>query len=135
MPKGIEAGKKLRLKGKGNPSQTGGPAGDLYLKVFIAEDELFERDGNDLVTRQMISFSQACLGTRIAVETIDGKKIMVSIAPGTSDKQRLRIKGFGLPDSASGKRGDLYVRVGIKIPTELTGEQTGLIEKLAEAGL
>jgi len=135
IPKGIEAGKKLRLKGKGSPSHNGGPPGDLYLKVFIADDDLFERDGSDLISQYMINFSEACIGTKLAVETIDGKKIMVNIPPGTSSGQKLRIKGFGLPKAGGGDRGDLYVRIGIKVPKELTEEQTKLIEELSKVGL
>lgn len=135
VPKGIEVGKKLRLKGKGNPSQNGGPAGDLYLKVCIADDERFKRDENDLISEYLINFSEACLGTKLTVETIDDKKIMVTIAPGTTQDQKLRLKGFGLPDGPNGQRGDMYVRVGVKVPSKLTDEQQELINSLAEAGL
>ena len=135
IPKGIEEGKKLRLKNKGNPSSNGGPAGDLYLKVSIAEDTLFERDENDIVTQKYILYSEACLGTKIAVETIDGKKIMVKVAPGGTQDQKLRIKGLGLPEGPHGDRGDLYVKVGVKVPQELDEKQKELVEALAEVGL
>ena len=135
IPKGIEEGKKLRLKEKGNPSPDGGPAGDLYLKVSIAADDLFVRDDNDLITQKYILYSEACLGTKIAVETIDGKKIMVTVAPGGTQDQKLRIKGLGLPEGPHGERGDLYVKVGVTVPQELDDNQKELVEALAEAGL
>lgn len=135
IPKGIEEGKKLRLKGKGNPSPNRGPAGDLFLKVSIAPDERFERDESDLIAHYYIPYSEACLGTKIAVETIDGKKIMVKIAPGMSRDQKLRIKGFGLPEGPHGHRGDLYVKVGVQVPHKLTKKQKELVEALAEVGL
>lgn len=135
IPKGIEEGKKLRLKGKGDPSPNGGPAGDLFLKVSIAPDEQFERDESDLIAQYYILFSEACLGTKLAVETIDGKKIMVNIAPEMTRDQKLRIKGFGLPEGPHGHRGDLYVKVGVQVPAKLTEKQKELIGALAEEGL
>lgn len=135
VPKGIEAGKKLRLKGKGETSPQGGPAGDLYLKVQIADDSRFSRDGANLEAQANINYSEACLGTKLAVETIDGKTIMVKIAEGMSPGKRLRLKNFGLPTGRGEDRGDMYVRVGITVPEELTEEQKELIEKMAELGL
>lgn len=135
VPKGIEAGKKLRLKGKGEASQQGGPAGDLYLKVFIADDSRFKRDGADLEAQAAVSYSEACLGTKLAVETIDGKTIMVKIAAGMSPGKKLRLKNFGLPVGKGDDRGDLYVKVGVKVPEELSEEQQELVEKMAELGL
>lgn len=135
IPKGIEAGKKLRLKGKGDPSQTGGAPGDLYLKIFLADDDRFTRDGADLEAKYDISYSDACLGTKLAVETIDGKKIMLNIAAGTSSDKKLRLKGFGLPVGNSDERGDFYVKVAISVPVELTEEQETLLKSLSELGL
>lgn len=135
VPKGIEAGKKLRLKGKGEASPQGGAAGDLFLKVFIADDPRFSRDGANLEAQATVSYSEACLGTKLAVETIDGKTIMVKIAEGMSPGKRLRLKNFGLPVGRGDDRGDLYVRVGVKVPEELTEEQKELVEKMAEIGL
>lgn len=135
VPKGIEAGKKLRLKGKGEASQQGGPAGDLYLKVFVADDPRFTRDGANLEAQATVNYSEACLGTKLPVETIDGKTIMVKIAEGMSPGKRLRLKNFGLPVGRGEDRGDLYVRVGVKIPEELTQEQKELVEKMADLGM
>ncbi|PID75097.1 MAG: integrase [Deltaproteobacteria bacterium] len=135
IPKGIEEGKRLRLQGKGAPSASGGPPGDLFLKVAIAADDNFTRNGDDLITRRLLSFSEACLGTKVEVETLEGKKIMVSVAPGTPHDARLRIKGYGLPGGPVGGRGDLYVRIAVKIPQSLTDEQIQSIEALRELGL
>jgi len=135
IPQGIEQGKKLRLQGKGGLSQNGGPPGDLYLKVQIAPDENFERDGDDLIVQKLISFSEACLGTKIEVESLDGKKFVVKVAAGTIQDSRLRIRGYGLPVGPLGERGDLYVKVGVKVPAEMTEEQREAVEKLKESGL
>ena len=135
IPKGIEAGKKLRLQGQGGASRNGGPPGDLFLKVEIASNDTFLREGDDLVVHKLISFSEACFGTTIDVETLEGKKFMVKVAPGTTQDARLRLKGFGLPVGPLGERGDLYVKIGVKVPKELTEEQGRILEQLRTCGL
>ncbi|KJS01128.1 MAG: integrase [Desulfobulbaceae bacterium BRH_c16a] len=135
IPKGIEAGKKLRLQGQGGVSRNGGPSGDLYLKVDIASNDTFLRDGDDLIVQKLISFSEACFGTTIEVETLEGKKFAVKVAPGTTHDSRLRLKGYGLPVGPLGERGDLYVKIGVKVPKELTEEQGKVIEQLRDCGL
>jgi len=135
IPKGIEEGKKLRLQGKGGTSKNGGPPGDLYLKVEIAPNDTFSRNGDDLVVQKLISFSEACFGTKIEVETLEGKKFMVKVAPGTVHDSRLRIRGYGLPVGPLGERGDLYVKIGVKVPKELTEDQKVVVEQLQATGL
>ena len=135
IPKGIEEGKKLRLQGKGGASNNGGPPGDLYLKVTIAENDLFSRTGDDLIVQKLISFSEACFGTKMEVETLEGKKFMVTVAPGTVHDSKLRIRGYGLPVGPLGERGDLYVKIGVKVPRELTDDQKMVVEQLQASGL
>ena len=135
IPKGIEEGKKLRLQGKGGESPNGGPGGDLYLKVGIESDSRFSRESDDLVVEKLISFSDACLGTKVAIETLEGKKFMVNVAPGTVHESRLRIKGFGLPSGPMGERGNLYVKLGVQVPQTLTDGQREVIERLRECDL
>ncbi len=135
IPKGIEEGKKLRLQGKGGASKNGGPPGDLYLKVGIASNDSFSRNGDDLVVQKLISFSEACFGTKMEVETLEGKKFMVNVAPGTVHDSRLRIRGYGLPVGPLGERGDLYVKIGVKVPRELTDDQKMVVEQLQASGL
>lgn len=135
VPKGIEEGKKLRLQGKGGGSKNGGPPGDLYLKVEIAPNDAFERSGDDLIVQKLITFSEACFGTKVEVETLDGKKFMVKVAPGTVHDSRLRIRGYGLPTGPLGDWGDLYVRIGVMVPKELTDEQKKIVELLQSSGL
>lgn len=135
VPKGIEAGKKLRLKEKGGDSPAGGPRGDLFLKVDIAPHDRFTREGDDLVIEKLVSFSEACLGTKVEVETIDGKKFVVTIPPASVNESRLRLKGHGLPAGPLGERGDLYVKLGVAVPKEMTEEQELLIRDLQKIGL
>jgi len=135
VPKGIEAGKRLRLKGKGGAAPPGGIPGDLYLKVEIEPHENFVRDGDDLITERKIPFSEAILGTSIKVETLDGKTFSVKVPPGTQSDARLRIPGHGLPRGPHGERGDMYLRVSVQVPKELNDEQKSLVESLRNAGL
>ncbi len=135
IPKGIEEGKKLRLKGKGGEAPMGGIPGDLYLKVQLEPHEFYERNGEDLILKKHIPYSDACLGAKIEVESLDGKKFVVSVPSGTNGDSRLRIKGQGLPSGPIGERGDLYVKIGVQVPKSLTEEQKDLIESLKDAGL
>ncbi len=135
IPRGIEEGKKLRLQGKGGESSNGGQPGDLYLKVGIDSDDRFSRNSDDLTVEKLISFSEACLGTKMEIETLEGKKFMVKVAPGTVHDSRLRIKGYGLPAGPMGDRGNLYVKLGVKVPDTLTDVQRKIIEQLKECDL
>jgi curved DNA-binding protein len=135
IPKGIEEGKRLRLGGKGAPSNNGGPAGDLYLKVRVDPHAHFCRDGDDLVTECRIPFSEACLGTTVEINTLENKTFKVKVPAGVQQESRLRIKGHGLPSGPIGERGDIYVRIAVRIPKELNSEQEEVIRGLAEKGL
>ncbi|MCF6188124.1 MAG: DnaJ domain-containing protein [Desulfobulbaceae bacterium] len=135
IPRGIEAGKRLRLTGKGSPSMTGGPAGNLYLKINIAPHPVFTREGDDLLMEKRIPFSEACLGTKIEVETLDGKKLKVKVPAGVQQESKLRLKGHGLPSGPIGSRGDIYVKIAVRIPKKLSREQKKAVKALAEVGL
>ncbi len=135
IPMGIEQGKKLRLKGKGGAAPMGGIPGDLYLKVQLQPHEFYERSGDDLILKKRIQYSEACLGGKVEVESLDGKKFMLTVPSGTNGDSRLRIKGQGLPSGPIGDRGDLYVKIGVQVPKSLTDEQRQLIESLRDAGL
>jgi curved DNA-binding protein len=135
IPKGIESGKRLRLSGKGGASPSGGPAGDLYLKVQVAEHPVFQRVEDDLVVEHSIPFSQACLGTTLEVTTLDGKKFNVKVPAGVQREAKLRIKGHGLPAGPIGHRGDLLVKIAVSVPKTLTPEQEAAVKALAEVQL
>ena len=135
VPKGIEDGKRLRLPGKGGPSSSGGPPGDLYLKVHVADHPVFQRAEDDLVVEQRIPFSEACFGTSIEVATLDGKKFNVRVPPGVQQDAKLRIKGHGLPAGPIGHRGDLLVKIAVQVPKSLTPEQEEAVRSLAAVAL
>ena len=135
VPKGIETGKRLRLSGKGGVSPSGGPAGDLYLKIQVAAHPVFQRLDDDLVVEKRIPFSEACLGTTVEVATLDGKKFNVKVPPGVQQEAKLRIKGHGLPAGPIGHRGDILVKIAVQIPKTLTPEQEEVIKTLPAVSL
>ena len=135
IPAGIESGKKLRVSGKGAPSQTGGPAGDLYLKINVQSHDLFEQDDSNLTYEKKIPFSQAALGAKVAVPTLEGKELTVKIPAGMQGGGKLRLKGKGLPKGPKGPNGDLMVKINIEVPKELSAEQKRLLTELQKTGL
>ncbi len=135
IPKGIKAGQKLRLAGKGASSPYGGPPGDLFLIIKEQPHPVFSRDGNDLIVENHISVSQACLGAEVSVMSLEGKELKVKFPAGVQSQSKLRLKGHGLPAGNTGGRGDIYVKVIVDIPKKLTSEQKKLIKELADKGL
>ena len=135
VPKGIETGKKLRLKGKGGQAPPGGIAGDLFLKVDVMKHAKYEREGSNLIYDRKIPFSEACLGAKVDVETLEGKKFKVNVPAGIQSGAKLRLKGYGLPGGPNSSRGDLFVKVGVDIPKELNDTQRETITQLQEVGL
>jgi len=135
IPAGIQDGKKLRVTGKGSPSPVGGPPGDLYLLIRVQTHPTFTRDGEDLIIERQIPYSAAVLGTEISVPSLDGKQLKIKVPPGIQANARLRIKGHGLPDGPLAPRGNIYVKINIDVPKEITREQKKLIKQLADAGL
>lgn len=128
IPKGVGNGETIRLKGQGYAGSGGGKAGDLHMKVHIIPSERFTLEGGNLVTNADVYPWDAALSGKVPVETLDGR-IMISIPEGVQTDSRIRITGKGYP-SRSGKQGDLYIRVRIVNPRNLTAEQKGLYEKL-----
>jgi len=135
IPKGMIAGKKVRIAGKGEPSPYGGPAGDLYIKSKVLNHPLYDVQAQDLYINRDIKLSEAILGTNISVPTLSGKELKLKIPAGTKHKTKMRLSGHGLPHMHGKGQGDLYVRIDIKMPKRLTKKQKGLIEQLAETGL
>ena len=135
IPKGLIAGKKLRLAGKGNPSPYGGPAGNLYIKSKVLNDQVFSSEKYDLYINRQLKLTEALLGTTISVPTIDDKQLNLKIPPGTKPGTKMRLSGHGLPDMKDNKKGDLYVRIQLNIPQNLNEEQKKIVDKLAAVGL
>ena len=132
IPIGIQEGQLIRIKGMGEPGQNGGPNGDLYLRVIIRPHPKFKRKGSNLETSLKINMVQAALGTEKIIEGIDGKRIRIKIPPGTQHGTKLRIRGEGLPFPNSNLRGDLFVRIEVEIPTDLTDEEKALLKRFEQ---
>jgi molecular chaperone DnaJ len=132
VPPGVEEGTRMRLRGQGEPGQQPGePAGDLIVTFQVQPDRFFRRDGLDLISEVPINIAQAVLGTRIRVRTIDGKKVVLRIPPGTQPGRRFRIKGQGV--ERNGRRGDQLVQVDVTVPEKLSPDQQEMMKKFAEA--
>ena len=131
IPAGIEEGMKLRLSGKGEEGQLGGPAGDLYVVVFIRPHPFLERHGNELLMRLPISMAQASLGGKTEIPTLDGE-VTLSIPKGTQQGDLIRVKGKGIPHLKGYGRGDLMIEANIRIPKKLTKRQEELLREFAE---
>lgn len=135
IPPGMITGKKLRLSGKGEASPYGGPPGDLYIKSKVTPDPLFSSQEYDLIIHSDVRLSEALLGTRLKVPTLEGKELSLTIPPGTNHKTKMRLGGLGLPHMKGKKKGDLYVVIQVQMPKKLTNAQKKIVSQLAEAGL
>lgn len=135
IPKGMITGKKLRLAGKGSPSQYGGPPGDLFIKAKVLKDPLYSLEGYDLTITRQIKLTEAILGTTVSIPTLEGKELNLKVPTGTNHKTKMRLPGQGLPKMKGGENGDLYVQILVSLPKTLNGTQRELIEKIAETGM
>lgn len=134
VPPATETGDRVMLRGQGQGNGQGTPRGDLVITFQVQPDRFFRREGLDIVADVPINLAQAALGTRLRVRTLDGKKVLLRIPPGTQPGRRFRIKGQGL--EKNGRRGDQLVGVQVAVPDQLTPEQQELLKRFADsAGL
>jgi molecular chaperone DnaJ len=134
VPSATETGDRVLLRGQGQGNGRAGQTGDLVVTFQVQPDRFFRREGLDIIADVPINLAQAALGTRLRVRTLDGKKVLLRIPPGTQPGRRFRIKGQGL--EKNGRRGDQLVGVQVMVPDELSPEQQELLKKFAEsAGL
>ncbi len=131
IPAGVRDGEVLKMGGEGEAGLRGTPAGDLYIVLRVKGDSRFERDGDDIRTEEYISFSQAALGDKIEVETIDGP-VRLKIPEGTQTGKVFKLSGKGVPHLRGRGRGDHLARVIVRTPTKLTRKQKKLLEELGE---
>ncbi len=128
---GVENGQKIKLAGYGAPGVNGGPKGDLYITILVAEDSRYKRKGNDLYVEEEIDLYTAVLGGEKVIGTLSGN-VKIPVAAGTQNGGKSRLKGKGFPVyNQDGTFGDLYVQWQVKIPVDLTDEQKDLFRKLA----
>lgn len=132
IPAGVDEGNKVQIGGEGEPGERGGPAGDLFLIIRLAEHEIFSREGEHLICSVPVHFSQAALGAKIAVPSLDGNKDL-EIPAGTQSGDTFTIKGAGFPRPGRGHaRGDEIVQVQVVTPKKLSARQKELLQELAK---
>ncbi len=132
IPAGVDEGTKLRVNGEGDAGRNGGPAGDLYVVLFVQPHKLFKREGANLFTEFNISFSQAALGADLEIETPYGKKSF-NVHAGTQNGTVLTLKSCGMPYlNNHQKKGDLFVKINVVTPVNLSEEEKNLFKKLAD---
>lgn len=131
IPAGVETGSRLRLQAEGESGTFGGPPGDLYVVIHVAEHEEFERQGNNLYSSVPITFAQAALGSEVQVKTLHGHESL-KVPAGTQTGTVFRVRGQGMPVLGGRGKGDLFVSVSVITPTSLTREQRKLLEQLAK---
>ncbi|HEY5048142.1 MAG TPA: molecular chaperone DnaJ [Rhizomicrobium sp.] len=138
VPPGVEEGTRIRLTAEGQAGLNGGPPGDLYIFVSLAQHSLFQRDGHDLYCRAPISFVTAALGGSIEVPTCDGGRAKITVPEATQSGRQFRLRGKGMPVlRGGGMSGDLYIEVSVETPAKLTRKQKELLrsfEKESEDG-
>jgi molecular chaperone DnaJ len=130
IPAGVETGSRLRLQAEGESGTFGGPPGDLYVVIHVAEHEEFERQGNNLYSSVPVTFAQAALGAEVDVKTLHGGESL-KIPAGTQTGTVFRVRGQGMPVLGGRGKGDLFVSVSVITPTSLSREQRKLLEQLA----
>jgi molecular chaperone DnaJ len=129
FPAGVADGQRIRLAGRGEPGERGGPAGDLYVLVKVRSDDLFGRAGDDLTLTVPITFAEAVLGTDLRVPTLDGT-VTLRVPPGTPSGRTLRARGKGV-SRRNGQVGDLLVTVEVVVPSRVSAEAREALEKFA----
>ena len=130
IPPGVGDGARIKVAGRGAPGPNGGPPGDLYVRVRVRPHAVFSRSKNgDLVVELPVTFTEAALGSKVEVPTLDGS-VTVKIPAGTPNGKTLRVRGRGGPKQKGGDR-DLLVKVMVQVPEKLTRQEKDLLEKFA----
>jgi len=129
IPAGVESGMQLSMRSRGNMGQKGGPAGDLIINIEEKEHEFLQRDGQNILFEQFLSFADASIGTQVEVPTLDGK-VRIKIPPGTQSGKIFRLQDKGLPSVQGYGKGDQLIHVNVWTPKKLTNEERELLEKM-----
>lgn len=130
VPKGVSTGTRLRIAGEGEGGFRNGPAGDLFVEMRVREDKRFERVNDDLYSNLEITYLQALLGAEVDVDTFDGKK-KTTIPAGSNTGQILKLRGLGVPNIRGSARGDLCLKLDVRIPKKLTKDEEKLLREIA----
>ena len=133
IPAGVETGTRIRLSGEGEAGLRGGPAGDLYIFIEVAEHALFQRDGLDLFCRVPVPMTKAALGGEVEVPTIDGGRSRVKVPEGSQSGRQMRLRGKGMPALRGTGAGDMYIELAVETPVSLTSEQKALLRQFEDS--
>ncbi|MEG9860917.1 MAG: molecular chaperone DnaJ [Parvularculales bacterium] len=133
IPAGVRDGNRIRMAGEGEAGPQGGTAGDLYIFLSVRPHDLFQRDGDNLFCDMPITMTTAALGGDIEVPTLINGKVRLRIPAGSQTGRRFRLKGQGMPIMRSSAHGDLYVRVTVETPVNLSDSQRALLQEFAES--
>jgi len=131
IPAGVDNGSKIRVAGEGQPGIGGGPRGDLYLVITVKPDALYERKGDDVYLDFEVDLVTAMLGGEAPIPLLDGRKVTLNIPPETQNGRIFRLAGKGMPRLRGEGSGNLFARVKVVLPMQLTGEERDLFEQLA----
>jgi molecular chaperone DnaJ len=131
IPAGIDSGSRLRLAGKGDAGELQAPHGNLYVVISVKPHNRFIREGNDIYLKLAVGLSQAALGDKITVPTLNGSS-KVTIPPGTQSGTVFKLKGKGMPNIRGYGKGDLHIQVQLLTPRKLNNEQRTLFEELSK---
>ncbi len=132
VPEGVEDGDRIRLSGEGEAGRNGGPPGDLYVEIRVSPHKIFHRSGADLSCEVPISFGTAALGGDIELPTLDGH-VSLKIPAGTQSGKNFRLRGKGVTTVRDRRRGDLFARVAVETPINLTAEQESFLRSFDDS--
>jgi len=130
IPAGVKDGTRIRLKGKGEIGEGGGPAGDLFVVTRVEPSKRFERRGADLVIEVPVTYTEAALGATVEVPTPYGERVSLKVPAGTQDGRQLRIRGHGAPKLDGSGKGDLIARLRVSVPKKLSKKEREALEEL-----
>lgn len=130
IPPGVQTGSRIRVKGEGNPSPGGGAKGDLYLLVTVQQHPTFDRKGNDLYVEVPVPLTKAMLGGEVNVPTLKGGQLSMKVPPETQNASTFRLGAQGLPALRGEDKGDLYAKVRVILPTNLSSRERELFQEL-----
>ena len=131
VPAGVSTGDRIRLSGEGEAGRNGGPAGDLYVEIAVRAHPIFEREGDDLTCEVPVSFATATLGGSVKVPTLQGE-VSIKVPSGTQSGRVFRLRDQGVKPVRGGARGDLYCRVVVETPVDLSAEQRELLQSICD---
>ncbi|MDH3374650.1 MAG: molecular chaperone DnaJ [Gammaproteobacteria bacterium] len=132
VPAGVDDGDRIRLSGEGEAGRNGGPPGDLYVEIRVNPHKLFKRDGPDLACEVPVSIAKAALGGEIDLPTLDGH-VTLKVPPGTQSGKVFRLRGKGVTTVRDARQGDLFAKVAVETPVNLTAEQRELLQRFEDS--